>query len=108
MSKITIEITADVTEFSTFADELGYLTEVFKTPGEIALLVEPISIQDRLKPNPQTKQQFLEEYFKTVVVQELYRKKAGVIDAQVNSLKEAEKASLKTVLTSVVGVTSVI
>lgn len=32
----------------------------------------------------------------------------GVIDAQVNSLKEAEKASLKTVLTSVVGVTSVI
>lgn len=108
MSTINITITADVADFIQFADELGYQTEVSKTPEELALLTEPIAIQDRIKPNPQTKQQFLEEYFKNVVVTELYRKKAGVIDAQVNSVKEAEKASLKSVLAGVVGVSSVV
>lgn len=108
MSTINITITADVADFIQFADELGYQTEVLKSPEELALLVEPIAIQDRIKPNPQNKQAFLEEYFKNVVVNELYRKKAGVIDAQVNSAKEAEKASLKSVLAGVVGVTSVV
>lgn len=108
MSTINITITADVSDFIQFADELGYQTEVSKTPEELALLTEPITIQDRIKPNPQTKQQFLEEYFKGVVVNELYRKKAGVIDAQVNSAKEAETVALKGVLGGVVGVTSVI
>lgn len=108
MSTINITITAQPADFITFADELGYQTEVSKSPEELALLEEPIAIQDRIKPNPQTKQQFLEEYFHKVVVDELYRQKARVIDAQVNSAKEEEKASLKTVLTSVVGVTSVV
>lgn len=108
MSTINIVITAQATDFIQFADELGYQTEVPKTPAELALLVEPIAIQDRIKPNPQTKQQFLEDYFKNVVVNELYRKKAGVINAQINSAKEADKVSLKTVLTSVVAVTSVV
>lgn len=108
MSTITITLTADVADFIQFADELGYQTEVSKTPEELALLVEPIAIQDRIKPNPQNKQAFLEEYFKSVVVNELYRKKAGVIDAQVNSAKEAEKASLKSVLAGVVGVSSLV
>lgn len=108
MSTITININASLADFVQFADELGYQTEVSKTPEEIALLPEPVAIQDRIKPNPQTKQQFLEEYFKNVVVSELYRKKAGVIDAQVNATKEAEKATLKSVLGGVVGVTSVI
>lgn len=106
MSTINITITAQPTDFELFATELGYQEQVLKSPEELALLIEPISIQDRIKTNPQTKQQFLEAYFKDVVVRELYRKKAGVIDAQVNSTKEAEKASLKTVLTSVVGVSS--
>jgi hypothetical protein len=108
MSTINITITADVADFIQFADELGYQTEVSKTPEELALLTEPIAIQDRIKPNPQTKQAFLEEYFKNVVVTELYRKKAGVIDAQVNATKEAEKVALKGVLSGVVGVTSVV
>lgn len=108
MSTITIKITAQATDFAQFADELGYQTEVSKTPEELALLTEPIAIQDRIKPSPQTKQQFLEEYFKGVVVNELYRKKAGVIDAQVNSAKEAEKVALKGVLGGAVGVTSII
>ncbi len=108
MSTINITITAQASDFSTFADELGYQDLVGKSPEEIALLVEPISIQDRLKPNPQSKQQFLEEYFKNLTVNELYRQKARVIDAQVNSTKEAEKASLKLGIAGAVGVTSVI
>jgi hypothetical protein len=106
MASITITVTAQESDFSTFADELGYLTEVLKTPEELALLEEPIALQDRIKPNPQTKTQFLEEYFKTITVNELYRKKAGVIDAQVNATKEAEKAALKVGITGAVGVTS--
>lgn len=108
MSTINITITAQASDFITFADELGYQTEVSKTPEELALLTEPIALEDRIKPNPQNKQQFLEEYFKNVVVNELYRRKAGVIDAQVNSAKEAEKVALKGVLSNVVGVTSVV
>jgi len=106
MSEINIKITAQPADFDTFADELGYLTEVLKTPEELALLVEPISIQDRLKANPQTRMQYVEEYLKNVTIQELYRKKAGVIDSQVNATKEAEKAALKVGITSAVGVTS--
>jgi hypothetical protein len=108
MSTINITITAPLEDFSIFADELGYQTVVSKSPEEIALLVEPISIQDRVKPNPQTKQQFLEEYFKNVVVGELYKQKASVIDGQVNSAKEAEKNALRGVLASAVGVNSVV
>jgi hypothetical protein len=102
MSQINIKITADVTEFSKFADELGYQTMVLKSPEELALLVEPIAIEDRLKPNPENKVQFLESYFKNVIAEELYRQKARIIDGQVNATKEAEKATLKGTLLSVV------
>lgn len=106
MAEINIKITATPQDFSIFADELGYQTEVVKTEAELALLPEPISIQDRLKPNPQTKQQFLEEYFKRATVNELFRRKASVIDGQINVAKETEKANLKAAIESAVGVTS--
>lgn len=106
MSLINITITAPVADFSVFADELGYLAQISKTAEELALLVEPISIQDRLKPNPQTKTQFLEVYLKNVVINELYRQKARVIDTQINTIKETEKATLRGVLFNAVGVTS--
>lgn len=106
MSVINIKITASLQDFSVFADELGYQTEVLKTPEELALLVEPIALEDRVKPNPQTKQQFLEEYFKRITVAELFRRKAQVIDVQVNQVKETEKANLKTAIEAAVGVTS--
>lgn len=108
MSTINITITALESDFLQFADELGYQALVSKTPEELALLVEPIDIQDRLKSNPQTKQQFLEEYLKGALVGELYRRKAGIIDAQVNATKEAEKASLRVGIAGVVTVNSVI
>lgn len=108
MSKINITITAPLKDFSVFADELGYQSKVSKTAEELALLVEPISIQDRLKDNPQTKQQFLEVYFKNFVVSELFRKKSDVIDRQIYTVKESEKDTLRTVLTNVVSVSSTI
>lgn len=106
MSEINIKITATPQDFSVFADELGYQDMVSKTPEEIALLVEPIALEDRIKPNPQTKQQFLESYFKTVTVGELFRRKAQVIDVQVNDAKNTEKANLKAAIEAAVGVTS--
>ena len=106
MSEINIKITATAQDFSVFADELGYLTEIDKTPQELSLLTPPISIQDRLKPNPQTKQQFLEEYFKQITVQELYKRKAQVIDTQINDAKITEKTNLKTSIEAAVAVTS--
>jgi len=106
MSTINITITAQEADFTQFANELGYQDLVSKTPEEIALLVEPISIQDRLKPNPQTRVAFLEAYLKGVVVEELYRQKARVIDSQVDSAKQAEKASLRLGIAGAVGVTS--
>ncbi len=108
MSTITININASLADLSQFADELGYQTEVGKTEEELALLVEPIAIQDRIKPNPISKQQFLESYFKDVVVSKLYAKKASLIDAQVNTAKELEKEQLKSALSTVVGVSSII
>lgn len=107
MAEINIKITAQTSDFNQFANELGYLTEVFKTAEELALLTPPISIQDRLKPNPQTKQQFLEDYFKGIVISELYRKKAQIIDSQVNATKEAEKVAIKAGITGAVSVNSV-
>lgn len=108
MAEINIKITATLQDFSVFADELGYQTEVSKTPEELALLTEPIAIQDRIKPNPENKQQFLERKMKEIVVQELYKKKANVIDIQISEEKIAEKAVLKTQIESAVGVTSVL
>ena len=108
MSEINIKITADLQDFLIFANELGYQTEVSKTPEELALLTEPIALEDRVKPNPENKQQFLERKMKEIVVGELYKKKASVIDGQINDAKIAEKAALKTAIEGVVGVTSVV
>ena len=106
MAEINIKITASLQDFSTFADELGYQTLVPKTEDELALLPEPIAIEDRLKPNPQGKQEFLEDYFAKVTINELFRRKATAIDIQVNDAKNAEKESIKQAITSAVSVTS--
>lgn len=108
MSEINIKITAQESDFNTFADELGYQDLVVKTNEEIALLPQPVALEDRVKPNPQTKVQFLEDYLKTLMVTELYKKKATVIDNQINAVKEAEKVALKAGIASAVGVTSII
>lgn len=106
MATINIAINATLQDFSTFADELGYQDVVSKTPEELALLVEPISIQDRLKPNPQSKTDFLFEYFKRITVTELARVKINNIQRQVDEAKEAEKVAMRTAIEAAVTVTS--
>lgn len=105
MAKINIGITATLAEFSTFADELGYQAQVSKSEAELALLSEPISIQDRLKPNPQTKTEFLIEYFRRITVNELARVKITNIQRQVDLAKEAEKEAMRTAISNAITVT---
>jgi hypothetical protein len=105
MTTVNIAITATEQDFSTFADELGYQDVVSKTPEELALLVEPISIQDRLKPNPQSKTDFLLEYFKRITTTELARVKIANIQRQVDVAKEAEKEAMRVAISNVVTVT---
>lgn len=106
MATINIGITASLQDFSVFADELGYQTEVMKSPEELALLEEPISIQDRLKPNPQSKTDFLLEYFKRITVTELARVKINNIQRQVDTAKEAEKEAMRVAIGNAVIVTA--
>jgi len=106
MAKINIAINATLQDFSVFADELGYQTEVIKSPEELALLKEPISIQDRLKPNPQSKTDFLLEYFKRITTTELARVKIANIQRQVDEAKEAEKEAMRVAISNAVTVTT--
>lgn len=106
MAKINIQITATTQEFSTFADELGYQTHVLKSPVELALLPEPIALEDRIKLNPQSKTDFLLEYFKKITVDELAKVKIANIQRQINQAKETEKATLRTAIEGVVNVTA--
>lgn len=94
MATIDIKITATMAQFSTFADELGYMTMVIEEIDS-----EPI-------PNPETKQAFLERKMKEIVVQELFRRKAMEVDRQVREEKIAEKEVLRTGIESAVSVTS--
>lgn len=107
MAKINIAITASLAEFSTFADELGYQAMVSKSIEEIALLPQPVSIQDTLKPNPQSKTDFLLEYFKRITVTELARVKIANIQREVDTAKEAEKVAMRTAIEGAVSVTVV-
>lgn len=106
MAKINIGITATLQEFSTFADELGYQTEVLKSAEELALLTEPISIQDRLKPNPQSKTDFLLAYFKKLTTEELAKVKIANIQRTVDVAKEAEKEAMRVAIGNAVVVTA--
>jgi hypothetical protein len=106
MATINVAITATLQDFSIFADELGYQELVSKTPDELALLTPPISIQDSLKPNPQSKTDFLLEYFKRITVTELARVKIGNIQRQVDLAKEAEKEAMRVAIGNAVSVTA--
>ena len=98
MAKINISIDATVQDFSTFADELGYMSEV-------STLVEgvPTSI-----PNPQNKQGFLEERIGEIVIDALYRRKAQALDQVTVDTKVAEKAAIRAAIRNAVTVTSTV
>lgn len=105
MSTITITVTATAAEFATFADELFYPTEVSKTPGELALLTEPIAIEDRVKPNPQSRETFLTLRFKELLAAEIAKAKVAAIERVVNTAKETDKENMRVAVRDRVGVT---
>lgn len=107
MATINISINATIEDFSTFADELGYQALVSKTQAEIALLPKPVEIQDTVKANPQSKTDFLLEYFKNTTTVELARVKMANIQRAVDTAKEAEKIAMRTAIESAVTVTVV-
>lgn len=96
MSTVTITINATQQEFSTFADELGYMSEV-------TTMVDAMPVTG---PNPLSKQQFIEAYFKEIVVAELSSRKLSAVDRIVRMEKEAEKAVLVEGIRTAVSVTS--
>jgi len=103
MAKIIIEINATEAEFSLFADELGYQAQVHKSPDELVVVKdEPVSIQDRLKPNPQSKADFLLEYFKRITVDELAKVKIANIQKEVDTAKENQKKNMRTAVENAV------
>jgi hypothetical protein len=105
MATINISIEASLQDFSVFADELGYLTEVSKSPEELALLEEPIALEDRVKPNPQSKTDFLLEYFKRITTTELARVRIANIQREVDLAKEVEKEAMRVAIGNAVTVT---
>jgi hypothetical protein len=105
MAKINITITASVAEFSTFADELGYQATVQKSSADIALLPQPVAIQDTLMPNPQDKTAFLLAYFKNITTTELARVKIANIQKTVDVQKELDKIAMRTAIDNAVAVT---
>lgn len=99
---ISIEITADEADFNVFATELGYQDLVGKSQEELDLLTKPYSIPDTLKPNPVDKISYVREYLRKIVVDKISFEKLAAIQRQVDITKEQEKATLKSVIDSVV------
>lgn len=105
MATINVSISASIPEFSTFADELGYQDMVYKPQAEIDLLPQPVAIQDMLMANPQSKTDFLLEYFKNITTTELARVKIANIQKVVDQAKEVEKVAMRTAISNAVSVT---
>ena len=95
MAVLKYELTATVNEFNDFADRLGYQTEVPKSVEELALLVEPISVQDRVKPNPETRQVFLERIIKETLDSKFYAPFVTQIEGEVRNERDAEIEATK-------------
>ena len=96
MASVNIKIQATIAQLSTFADELGYLTNV--AVGE-----EPDGTTI-MGANPQTKQEFLAEYFKVVTVNELAKVKVQAIDREIRDQRVADKEAIKTAIANTVTV----
>ena len=97
MTTINIAVTATNTQFSTFANELGYMIEVVSGTN-------PDS-SPKVIPNPQTKQEFLMEFMKNSTVKQLSKVRLEVIDQEVRYQREVDKATVTTGIEGAVNVT---
>jgi hypothetical protein len=87
MAKLTFEVTATVTEFSTFADRLGYMSVVTTGLEEDGT---PITA-----PNPESKQNFLLRVLKEQISGVFYRPLVSDIEKEVRDTREVEKETLR-------------
>lgn len=94
MATLNITITAGLSDFNLFADELGY-------NDNITTIVSNLPV---ISPNPQSRQQFLQEQFKKVTTDWLTSKKIIAIDNQIRDQRIAEKDALKTAINNAVSV----
>ena len=92
MATLQIAITANLTQLSTFADELGYQEKAMSADGNIV-------------DNPRDKKDFLQSYFKTMVVEELTKVKVRAIDNAIRDEREAEKQAFRDSVSSAITVT---
>lgn len=96
MATLRYDIIATELEFINLADRLKYQSEISKSPEELALLIEPILIQDRVKPNPETKENFLKRLVKEELDKIFFTPFTTEIDQQVRDTREAEKETMRT------------
>jgi hypothetical protein len=87
MSSLNFTITATAAEFTDFANRLGY--QDFNLDAE---------------PNPETRPEFLQRILKEKVAEVFYTPFVTEIQAQINTSRDAEKETMKTVVRDRVGV----
>ena len=90
MSTLTTTITAQLQEFITIVDELGYQEFVFA--------------ETEVVPNPETKQAFLERYVKELITNDFTKAKIKAIDNEIRDERTAEKQALKTAIAGAISV----
>lgn len=97
MATINIAITASDEQFSTFADELGYPTEVVVSTASDGT--------HTVGPNPESKVNFLVREIKNLTVASLARVKIKAIDIAEVDKKVAEKEAIKQGIAGAISVT---
>lgn len=83
-------------QLSTFADELGYLSTVAIGQEENGDTI--------IGPNPQSKQEFLVEQLKVIIVNALARVRTLAIDKEIRDQRETDKEKIKTQIASAITV----
>lgn len=97
MAKVNITITATLAQLSTFADELGYLSQI--AVGQEA------NGDTIMGANTQTKQEFLVERLKAITVNALSRVRTDAIDKEIRDQRTADKETIKSQIESAIAVT---
>lgn len=97
MATINIQITAPINALSTYADELGYQSQVVSGGDE--------NNPGTLIPNPQSKQEFLGEQVKNIVASALAAKKAEAVARTKAEEAKTERATLADQIKKVTTVT---
>lgn len=92
MATINIAITATTAQFSTFADELGYMSEI-------------TDVDDTVVPNPQPKTDFLIEFMKKSTVDRLSKVRLAAIDQEIRDQRVSDKEAIKASVEGAVNVT---